>query len=239
MAGLIRRMPIYHVIVISLLSIVLNNFLTSYVIVSLVSLTEFLKDPVYYIYIYGPILWSIYHIFLTVLVWYFIKREGGTLGEIIGSVGKNILSSIAAVLTLTAFSIAWFQVIESTVNNLIFGVEYMEQFFYSFRRIPFTMFLYLILVTSLTAGVCEEIIWRGYLQTRLQHLLGGRIYTATTIQAILFGLWHGPSTHAIFTAVFGYIYGLIYARTKILTPIMISHWLGDLLGFSILYYIAQ
>ena len=35
--------------------------------------------------------------------------------------------------------------------------------------------LYGILVTSLTAGVCEEIIWRRYLQTRLERKLGGSL----------------------------------------------------------------
>lgn len=237
MGEVIRGIPRSHIMIVSLLPLVLNIFLTPYMIISLLSLDEFLRDPVYYIYNYGPVLWSAYHVLLTMLVWYFVKREGGAFKEIIGSVRGASTSSMVIVISLTAFSMIWFQVVEAAVTNLFLGAGYMEQIITSFKKMSFSIFLYSVIITSLTAGVCEEIIWRGYLQTRLQRTLGGRLYRAIAIQALLFGLWHGLSIHAIFTAVFGYLYGFIYARTKRLTPIIVSHWLGDILGFNIMYYI--
>ena len=125
-----------------------------------------------------------------------------------------------------------FQIMEPTLTDVIYGSGFMRTFIMEYQRIPLAFVLYVVLVASFTAGVCEKIIWRGYLQTRLERKFGGRIWIAITIQALLFGLWHGISVHATFTAISGFIYGIIYAKTKRLAPIMISHWIGDVIGFS-------
>ncbi|MEM3437920.1 MAG: CPBP family intramembrane glutamic endopeptidase [Nitrososphaerales archaeon] len=145
--------------------------------------------------------------------------------------------SIATIVGLLGLSILIFQVVEPIVTNLLYGPRMWEQFLTEYRRLPLAFALYGILITSLTAGVCEEIVWRGYLQTRLERIFNGRILIAITIQAILFGLWHSISLHTIFTAIFGFIFGLVYAKMRRLMPLMISHWLGDTIGFSTMYFI--
>ena len=136
------------------------------------------------------------------------------------------------VLVLIALSPPWFLIVEPAA----FGLEAWGCLLAEYRAIPFTLALYGMAITPLTAGICEEIIWRGYLQTRLEPKLGDR--GATTAQAVLFGLWHGPSPHAIFTAVFGLLFGFIYAKTRRLIPLMVAHWLGDVVGFSAMYLSA-
>ncbi|MCX8204661.1 MAG: CPBP family intramembrane metalloprotease [Candidatus Nezhaarchaeota archaeon] len=97
--------------------------------------------------------------------------------------------------------------------------------------------LYGLSVTSLTAGVCEEVVWRGYLQTRLMaRLMSSKAWVAIALQAVLFGLWHSISLHTIFTAAFGFTLGLVYAKTKRLALIMVSHWLGVVIGFYTTYF---
>ncbi|MEM3584698.1 MAG: type II CAAX endopeptidase family protein [Nitrososphaerales archaeon] len=232
-----KLIPRFHVAIIAVSPLILNILMTPMIIISVVSLTEFLKNPTYYIYAYGFILWSVYHIFLVSLVYRFLKIEKESLKEIIGSMKAKAWLSIATIVGLLGLSILIFQVVEPIVTNLLYGPRMWEQFLTEYRRLPLAFALYGILITSLTAGVCEEIVWRGYLQTRLERIFNGRILIAITIQAILFGLWHSISLHTIFTAIFGFIFGLVYAKMRRLMPLMISHWLGDTIGFSTMYFI--
>lgn len=232
----LKVIPRFHIIIVAILPLVLNILVTPILITTTVSLTEFLKRPSYYIYMYGFVLWSLYHIFLVLLVYRFIKAEGGSLKEIVGLIKGKTKLSITIVLGLLTLSVIVFQIIEPIVNAVIYGLDTWKQFLNESRRIPFAIHLYGIIVTSLTAGICEEIIWRGYLQTRLVRKFGCKTWIAITIQAALFGLWHSISVHTIFTALFGAIYGWVYAKTKRLMPIIISHWLGDVIGFTTMYF---
>ncbi|MEM2546784.1 MAG: CPBP family intramembrane glutamic endopeptidase, partial [Candidatus Bathyarchaeia archaeon] len=85
--------------------------------------------------------------------------------------------------------------------------------------------VYGIAVTSLMAGICEEIVWRGYLKTRFELLFGGEVLAAVSLQAVPFCFWHSVSVHTLY-GCFCLIYGgLGYAKTKRLLPVMMSHWL--------------
>lgn len=224
-----------YLVVMIVLPLILNLLVTPILIVSIISIEEYLKSPFYYTYVYGFIIWSIYHVFLAYLAYYFLKIEGESLRGIIGPVKEGL--SVVTILGLLGLSILMFQIMEPIVSNAIYGSEWWMQFISEIRGIPISYILYGVLITSLTAGICEEIVWRGYIQTRLEHRFKGRTGIAVTIQAILFGLWHFISIHTVFTAVFGFIAGLIYAKTRRLTSIMIAHWLGDAIGFSMLYLI--
>jgi membrane protease YdiL (CAAX protease family) len=82
------------------------------------------------------------------------------------------------------------------------------------QGVSLVVVIYGLAATSLTTGICEEIVWRGYLQTRFGRLLRGRIWMATSLQALLFGFWHSISVHTLFTAAFGLVYGYVYARQR-------------------------
>lgn len=231
-----KIIPKYHVLLIAILPLILNNILTPIVIILIVSFEEFLEKPFYTMYAYGPILWSIYHIFLFLLTWRFFKNEKESLKEIIGPLKDKISHSISIIFLLIGLSILIFQIIEPIASDIIYGFGMMKQMLSEYKKVPLSLFLYTVLITSLTAGTCEEIVWRGYIQTRLEYKLRSKIL-AITIQAILFGLWHGTSIHAIFTAIFGFTSGFVYYKTRKLIPIMISHWIGDVIGFSVMYFI--
>jgi membrane protease YdiL (CAAX protease family) len=206
------------------------------VIISAVSLPEFLKSSTYYVYTHGFILWSIYHVFLTGLTLKFFKAENESVRGIIGPLRGELRLTILIIAMLLGLSILLFQIIEPYVTDLIYGPEAWKQFLNEYKRVPLALAVYGIAVTSLTAGICEEIVWRGYLQTRLKRLLHGKVFTAILLQAVLFGFWHSVSVHTLFTAIFGFIHGVVYAKTRRLAPIMVSHWLGDVIGFSTMYF---
>lgn len=225
-----------HLVIIVVLPLILNILVTPAVIISLVSFKEFLRSPTYYTYIYGFMLWSAYHVFLAYLVYHFLRVEGDTLRGIIGPIKYRSWFSIATIIGLLGLSVLMFQIIDPIVSNIVYGSAWWAQFIAEFKKIPLPYILYGILVTSLTAGICEEIVWRGYIQTRLERKFDGKTWMAVMIQAIHFGFWHFISVHTIFTAIFGFITGLIYVKTRKLAPIMIAHWLGDVIGFSTLYF---
>lgn len=91
-----------------------------------------------------------------------------------------------------------------------------------------------------TAALGEELLFRGFLQGRLQALLGARRgagLLAATVQGLVFGLAHayqGP-TGVLVTGSLGLVFGLLYLRTKSLWPLVIAHGLIDTLSLLALY----
>ncbi len=89
---------------------------------------------------------------------------------------------------------------------------------------------------SLTAGFCEEFVFRGYVQKQLR-AYSGNIVLAVIGQALVFGVMHiyqGWSATLGVTA-FGLTFGLLAAACKSLRPGMMAHawediWSGWLSG---------
>jgi membrane protease YdiL (CAAX protease family) len=89
----------------------------------------------------------------------------------------------------------------------------------------------LILFTSVTAGVTEELFFRGYLIPRLE-ILFKNTYLAILISSILFGLIHyryGTLTQIIAPFFIGIILALHYQKHRNITIIIICHFLWNLL----------
>ncbi len=227
----------FHVLLLSILPLILNILITPLAIITIVSPTEFLKSPIYYTYTYGLFFWSFYHLLLLWLALSFFKVEGQNISDILGPIRHKFLHTFLLIISLLILSVLIFQVIEPYINDLIYGQDAWKQLLNEYKRIPLSSAIYGIAITSLTAGISEEIVWRGYLQTRFQRMLRGKVSTSIIIQAILFGLWHSISVHTLFTAILGFIYGFVYSKTKRLIPLMVSHWLGDVIGFSTMYLI--
>lgn len=82
---------------------------------------------------------------------------------------------------------------------------------------------------SVSAGVCEEIVFRGYLQQQF-HALTGSATAAVLFQAVLFGAGHayqGTRQVIIITALGG-LYGALAAWRGTLRPGMIAHAWSDI-----------
>ena len=229
-------MLLRHCLVLSVLPLVLNNVVTPFVVISLVSLPVFLSDPAYYVYLYGYFLWPVYHVLLAVLAAAFLRAEGESLRSVVGpALDRPRLTALLTALVL-GFLLLLFQVIRPLVAELALGPGAWGEVAAFFRRIPRGVAVYSVLVVPLTAGVCEELVWRGYLLTRFERLLGGRTSAAVLLQALLFGLWHGPSPSLPFSVLAGAVAGLIYAKTRRLVPLMLGHWLFDTVDLTLAYF---
>lgn len=88
---------------------------------------------------------------------------------------------------------------------------------------------------SWTAGFCEEIIFRGYLQKQFA-AIGRSAVVGIVLSAIVFGASHGyeGAARMFLIAVFGLMFGLLAWWRKSLRPGMIAHAWHDSLSGAIL-----
>ncbi len=83
---------------------------------------------------------------------------------------------------------------------------------------------------SLTAGLCEEVLFRGYLQKQFAALTNNAV--GIVLSAVLFGAAHGYQglTKAILIGVTGAILGVAASWRGSTRPGMLAHAAQDLLG---------
>jgi membrane protease YdiL (CAAX protease family) len=87
---------------------------------------------------------------------------------------------------------------------------------------------------ALSAGFCEELAFRGYLQKQFQAIMGSSAL-AVLFQAIVFGVGHfyeGIGAAARIT-LYGVLFGLLALWRKSLRPGMIAHAWSDIFGVII------
>ncbi len=87
--------------------------------------------------------------------------------------------------------------------------------------------LFLGILVPVSAGFCEELIWRGYVITRLEARGRGPL-SAIVLAAVPFALIHGEPLHWIYTFLFAVVAGLYYIRERNLVPLMVIHAVVDL-----------
>lgn len=104
--------------------------------------------------------------------------------------------------------------------------------------------LLLLAVAWTTAAFGEELLFRAFLVTRIESLLGNSrsaTLLAVAIQAALFGIAHvfqGP-TGMLTSFTIGLIFGTAYARSRNLWPIIIAHGLIDTIGLLALFSVDK
>ena len=82
---------------------------------------------------------------------------------------------------------------------------------------------------SISAGFCEELVFRGYLQRQFAALTGSRVI-GLLLQAALFGVSHGYQGVAatVKITLFGIVYGSLALWRRSLRPGMIAHAWSDI-----------
>ncbi|WP_431242729.1 CPBP family intramembrane glutamic endopeptidase [Flavobacterium sp. P21] len=89
---------------------------------------------------------------------------------------------------------------------------------------------FLLFFTCLTAGITEELIFRGYLMPRLELLFKNKI-VAIIISSILFGLLHigyGTLLNVIGSIVIGPVFAVQYEKYRNIKILIVCHFLWDL-----------
>ena len=88
----------------------------------------------------------------------------------------------------------------------------------------------LVILTSITTGISEELAMRGYLTTRFEQLLGSS-RGAILVTSILFALCHlyQGSAGPFWTALSGLLFGMTFCWIRRLWPIAIAHGVANYL----------
>ncbi len=84
------------------------------------------------------------------------------------------------------------------------------------------------IAVSVTAGFCEEIMFRGYLQKQFHAATRSQI-AAVVLQGAVFGVAHAyqGGRRVILIGVYGALFGILAATRKSLRPGMVAHTLQD------------
>jgi len=152
-----------------------------------------------------------------------LRRAGGSVMDLIAPHGDPWrFGWLPAVLAFVCFNAL--MAIFMTILRAFEGVSIYEGL-HLWQRLLF------VVTIPITAGFCEELIWRGYIITRLE-ARGRRRWPAIALAAVSFALIHGSPLHWLFTFLIGIVAGYYYTRERNLVPLMISHAVVDLWSFG-------
>ncbi|MEO7034045.1 MAG: CPBP family intramembrane glutamic endopeptidase [Polyangiaceae bacterium] len=84
-------------------------------------------------------------------------------------------------------------------------------------------------LVAVCVGVCEEVVYRGYLQTQLAAFTGS-VRWGVALQAVLFGIAHAEQGggSALRIAGYGLVFGVLAQLRRSLLPSIVSHVIIDL-----------
>jgi membrane protease YdiL (CAAX protease family) len=87
------------------------------------------------------------------------------------------------------------------------------------------------IAVSAAAGICEELVYRGYLQRQLWSLTKSLPF-AVLLQAVIFGAGHIYQgwRPALVTAIYGLVFGVVAALRRSIIPGAIAHAVLDIMG---------
>ena len=101
--------------------------------------------------------------------------------------------------------------------------------------------LLLFLALSLSAGFCEELLFRGYFQQQFARLAHGRLRVGIAASALLFGCAHlyEGAAGVILITIFGVMFSLLARNRGSLRPGMIAHAWHDALSGLVLFLLQH
>ncbi|MDP9264252.1 MAG: CPBP family intramembrane metalloprotease [Acidobacteriota bacterium] len=186
---------------------------------------------------------------LLAYVWVGMRRQRLTLAEITGGRWK---SAEDALLDLAVAAGFWVVAVGVLVGvGLLLGLAHSatpgqegQALKEAMKKVGFlapanTPELVVFLVLAATAGFCEEIIFRGYLQRTFTTLTRSS-FAGIALSAAVFGASHGyqGAARMVQIGVFGLLFGVLAHFRKNLRPGMIAHaWHDSIVG--VFLYILQ
>jgi CAAX protease family protein len=165
-----------------------------------------------------------------------LGKAGTAVGEVVGEKwnhGKTIARDVAIAIP---FWIVWEAA--GRFAHFLLGPDQAKKIDI---LLPETILEILLWVgVSISAGICEEIVYRGYLQRQFLALTGSPII-AVLAQGIIFGVGHAyqGAKQVVVITVLGLLFGLLAWWRKNLRPGIIVHAWADIFGGWIERLIAK
>jgi uncharacterized protein len=107
-----------------------------------------------------------------------------------------------------------------------------------FRNLGTGLFaLVIALAVGITPAVCEEILFRGYIQTRLTKALP--VWIGILFSSILFSVYHLDPVHIIAVFPMGMYLGWVSYRSGSLFPAMLGHFVNNFISVLMVVFAAE
>ncbi len=174
---------------------------------------------------------------LTGFVYLGVRRRF-TLGDLIGGRWATVEDFLRDLVIAAGFWL--FAIAVLGIGAKLLNLDQADKFDSMRRQLGFlipTTSLELLVwcLVSTTAGVCEEIIFRGYLQRQFAAVTHSTL-VGVLLSAIVFGAAHGYEGGArmILIGIYGLMFGLLAWWRKSLRPGMIAHAWHDAISGAVL-----
>lgn len=157
-------------------------------------------------------------------IWWGVSRRGVRMRDLVGGSWPRLIDALRDLGIAVGFLITSLLILNGLGHLLKATPNQAIRNMLPQSSIEIAVFLMLVL----TAGFCEEVIFRGYLQrqfTALTQAAAGGIL----LQGIAFGAGHGYQgwRYMLLIAVFGTLFGLLAYWRRSLRPGMLAHALQD------------
>ena len=168
--------------------------------------------------------------------WWKLGRSGASLGLIVPQ-GWRLWVAIALPLLAAAFMASQSAAL-ATQPRLI--EQARGQMGGVHQLLPHTAGeLRVFIALAITAGICEEVLYRGFLIGYAARFMPAVVAVALTSVAFGFGhLYQGP-TNAVRTGVVGLVMGLAYLAIGAVWPLMLVHAIVDIGGGLVGYLVMR
>jgi uncharacterized protein len=142
-----------------------------------------------------------------------LGENWGGIRQILRDLGIGVLFLIASNLVLSLISHLLKAAPNSAIRSLL-------------PHTPAEIAVYSLL--ALTAGICEEMIFRGYLQRQFSVFFRSAA-AGVVLQGIMFGGSHGYQgpKYMLVIVVYGVLFGMLAQSRRSLRPGMFAHFLQD------------
>jgi len=166
----------------------------------------------------GPVTWSLVHVALFAVAARQLRRSGTSVREVIGYRRESLGSDAGQAFALAVGGVA-----------IIVAAQALQAPLFGDEPIPFHRWaiVWWTLVTSVTAGVAEELYFRGFLFRRLGFLSAPALVGVTSLA---FSVWHIAPNLLLHTFLVGVLWGWAYLRAGRLFPVMLAHVATDVAG---------
>jgi membrane protease YdiL (CAAX protease family) len=164
--------------------------------------------------------WALFY-----FVWIGLRRGGTPLRDVIAGRWNTPQAVLLDVAIALLFWGAWCG-LEIPLDKVL-GPSTARSISALLPRSALEIFLWVVL--SVSAGISEELVFRGYLQKQF-HALTGMASVGVVLQALVFGVSHSYQglKAMIIIAILGCLYGWLALWRKSLRPGMVAHAWTDI-----------
>ncbi len=180
-----------------------------------------------------------FELILLAYVWFLgVRRSGTRFADVVGGKWTRAADVGRDIGVAFAFWLAVIVLLVLVGHVLGQNTQAKKVFLILMPRGPLEMILWVVL--SISAGFCEEFVFRGYLQKQFFAFTGSNA-VAIIAQALVFGVAHGYQgvKGMITITLYGALFGILAVMRKSLRPGMIQHAMQDASSGIILSLIAK